>query len=289
MKIGYLGPPGSYSYEAACRFSLHMPGAAEYVPMSGFSAIIDGVELGQLHYGIIPIENSTHGAVASAMDMLMRLKQSTVCGEMVFDIEHCLLTVTPNPDRMRYVFSHEQALAQCQGFFVDRHPQIEFIHCSSTSQACELAKQKGELYGAVASKAAAQLYNLSIVAENIQDNLFNQTRFLIIGVEKLEPTGSDKTSIVFAFHDDCPGNLFNVLKSFANQGINLTRIESRPAKHIMGKYMFYIDFLGHVNDEISAVTLAEIDRQVSWLKILGSYPVCKPEAGMAGEKTCCGI
>lgn len=271
MKIGYLGPPGSYSYEVAVQQAAKVSEAAECIAMPNFSAIIEGVEREELDNGIIPVENSTHGAVASAMDMLINLHQSTVCGEVVLDIEHCLLS-TGDVESIRHVFSHEQALEQCRGFFGSQYPHIELIHCASTSQACELARKNGAAYGAVASRAAARLYDLTVAVQNIQDNAFNQTRFLLIGRQRPEPTGRDKTSIVFAFHDDCPGSLFSVLKSFAGRSINLTRIESRPAKHIMGKYIFYIDFEGHSQDKVSAATLAEISGQVSWLKVLGSYP-----------------
>lgn len=273
MKIGYLGPPGSYSYEVACQYAAETAGEAKCIAMPSFSSIIEGVEQGQLDTGIIPIENSTHGAVASVMDLLANLRQSTVCGEMVLDIEHCLLTQGTSIESIKHVFSHEQALEQCRGFFSSQHPHMELISCSSTSQACEMARKYGNAYGAVASRAAAQLYDLAVAAQNIQDNAFNQTRFLVIAVTKTKPTGRDKTSIVFAFPDDCPGSLFNVLKAFASRNINLTRVESRPAKHIMGKYIFYIDFSRHVDEQISIAALAEISEQVCWLKVLGSYPI----------------
>lgn len=272
MKIGYLGPPGSYSHEAACQYASVLNDSAACIAMSSFSEILEGVELGYLNSGVIPVENSTHGAVASAMDMLVNLNKSTACGELVLNIEHCLLNTNGRIEDIEYVFSHEQAFEQCREFFFKNYPHIEFIRCSSTSQACELAQNKGSKYGAVAGEPASKIYGLTVVKQNIQDNVFNQTRFLIIGGIKSEPTGLDKTSIVFAFHDDYPGSLFGVLKSFASNGINLTRVESRPAKHIMGKYIFYIDFCGHVEDKASAAALMDIDGQVNWLKVLGSYP-----------------
>ena len=273
MKIGYLGPLGSYSHEAACQYASISSDPAECIAMPSFSAIIEGVELGYLDSGVIPVENSTHGAVASAMDMLVKLNKGTACGELVLNIEHCLLNISGCIDDIKYVFSHEQAFEQCREFFFNNYPHIEFIRCSSTSQACEMAQQKGSSYGAVAGQPASQIYGLNVVEQNIQDNVFNQTRFLIIGGKQSKPTGIDKTSIVFAFHDDYPGSLFGVLKAFASNGINLTRIESRPAKHIMGKYIFYIDFSGHVEDKASTAALKEIGGQVNWLKVLGSYPV----------------
>lgn len=273
MKIGYLGPSGSYSYEVACRYAESVDTISDCVALPNFAAIIDGVEQGRIDSGIIPVENSTYGAVATAMDMLLNLHKGTICGEMVLDIEHCLLSMSKRMADIRYVYSHEQALEQCRRFFGENCPQVELVHCSSTSQACELARKNGTAYGAVAGKTAAQLYGLHVAAQNIQDNAFNQTRFLIIGEKRIEPTGRDKTSIAFAFPGDCPGSLYNILKSFANRNINLTRIESRPAKHTMGKYIFYIDFLGHCQHEQGAGILQEISGQVDWLKVLGSYPM----------------
>lgn len=274
MKIGYLGPPGSYSYEVALQYADELAGAAECIGLPDFSSIIEGVECGKLDTGIIPIENSTHGAVAPVMDMLVGLERSAICGEWVLTIEHCLLSLG-NGDNIKYVYSHEQALEQCRGFFRRQYSHVELISCSSTTQACQLAKDNGDAYGAVASRAAGELYGLKVAAQNIQDNLFNQTRFLLLAVNRTEPTGRDKTSIVFAFHDDRPGSLFSVLKSFAESHINLSRIESRPAKHIMGKYIFYIDFCGHAEDNTSRAILKEISAQVSWLKVLGSYPASR--------------
>lgn len=271
MKLGYLGPAGSYSHEVACQYSANAENELQLIALPTFSAIIEGVERGSIDSGIVPIENSTHGAVTAVMDNLVNLINGTVCGEIVLNIEHCLLSAG-DAGEIKYVFSHEQALGQCYEFFRNRYPHLEFIQCGSTSQACEMAKKNGSAYGAIAGKPAAKLYGLAAVAENIQDNDFNQTRFLIIGSEPPMPTGQDKTSIVFAFQDDCPGSLYGILKSFALRGINLTRIESRPAKHTMGKYIFYIDFNGHAKAESCNAALQEVTDQVSWLKILGSYP-----------------
>lgn len=290
MKIGYLGPPGSYSHDATCRYIHALAEDAQDVAMPSFAAIIEGVEQGTLENGMIPVENSTHGAVPAVMDMLLKLKKSNVCGELVLTVEHCLLSVNPDINTIRHVFSHEQALEQCREFFSRYYPHIECTPCASTSQACELACEKGAGYAAVAGKLAAGLYDLKIAAQNIHDNCFNQTRFLLLGTQPPSPTGRDKTSIVFAFHDDYPGSLFSVLKSFADRSINLTRIESRPAKHIMGKYIFYIDFAGHAADPSIALLLTEIGKQVNWLKVLGSYPAASDTSEeTAGGQLCSAI
>ena len=275
MKIGYLGPVGTYSYEAACLYTEKLNDKFDCVALPNFLAIIDGVEKETLDRGIIPVENSTHGAVATAMDTLLHVNKSKVCGEITLKVEHYLLGSAKNMKDIRCVYSHEQALEQCSQFFYKTHPHIEIIYCASTSQACALALKNGNEYGAVASKLAARRYNLNILAQTIQDNPFNQTRFLTIGAVSPEISGFDKTSIILAFSDDCPGSLYGVLRSFASRGINLTRIESRPAKHNVGQYIFYIDFRGHSQDEKGREVLSELKTQVSWLKVLGSYPIDK--------------
>ena len=273
MKLGYLGPPGSYSHEVACRYAKNSPAPVECVPLPNFSAVVEGVEQGRLDYGLLPVENSTYGAVATAMDMLLNLNNGLVCGEAILDIEHCLLGTGPGTEKIQYVYSHHQAWEQCRRFFSDQYPHIEFIPCLSTSQACQLAISTGPAYGAVASRTAASLYRLSVLAESIQDNAFNQTRFLFIGHQPMPPSGRDKTSIVFAFADDQPGCLYGILQCFAERRINLTRVESRPTQKMLGEYLFYIDFLGHNQDELGKNALQEISNKVRWLKVLGSYPV----------------
>lgn len=273
MKLGYLGPLGSYSYEAACLHAKNAVEPVESIALPSFAAIIDGVEQGWLDGGILPVENSTHGAVATAMDILLKLKRGSVGGEIVLNVEHCLLGKGYKREGIKHIYSHEQALAQCSNYFAVHYPSADFIACASTTQACELVQNGETACAAIAGKMAARHYNLAVLDTNIQDNVFNQTRFFLIGREQPEPTGQDKTSIVFAFPDDCPGNLYKILKSFAAVGVNLTRIESRPAKQLMGKYIFHLDFLGHRQETVIAALLTKLKGQVSWLKVLGSYPV----------------
>ena len=287
MKIGYLGPVGTYSYEAACLYAESLDGKFDCVALPNFLAIIDGVEKKTIDRGIIPVENSTHGAVATAMDTLLHVRKSKVCGEITLKIEHCLLGRAKKMEEIRCVYSHEQALEQCSQFFYKTNPHMEIIYCASTSQACALALKNGSAYGAVASKSAAQRYNLTVLAQKIQDNPFNQTRFLIIGDASPGITGFDKTSIILAFSDDRPGSLYGVLRSFASRGINLTRIESRPAKHNVGQYIFYIDFQGHQHEAKGHDVLNELETQVSCLKVLGSYPMDnwqKQKTGSANDR-----
>ena len=275
MKLGYLGPIGSFTYEAAVVYSERLGNDVKLVAMSSFADIIDGVEAGTVDGGMLPVENSTYGAVATAMDLLLNLQKSAVCGEYVLDIEHCLLSSGNSADEIRYVYSHEQALEQCHNFFRREHPRIELVSCTSTSQACKLALAGGDYHGAVASSKAAAMYSLNVLAKNIQDNPCNQTRFLYIGKQKSHPTGDDKTSIAFSFAEDRSGCLYGVFKLFAEMNINMTRVESRPAKQIVGEYIFFVDFIGHQDQpEIQAV-LTAIQNQTAWLKVIGSYALAR--------------
>lgn len=275
MKIAYLGPEGSYSQEAAQEYiNKYNPGQHTFTPVASFSEVIEQVEEGKTDYGILPVENSTYGAVATAMDLLLKLDKSTVIGEFVLDIHNNFLSTTADASQVKYVYSHEQAIEQCHEFFEKNYPNIEFIRCPSTTQACILAQKGGAEYGAVAGKRAAALYGLHTIHESIQDNAFNQTRFLVISKQAHHPSGNDKTSIVFSFlADSSAGGLFDILRAFANHKINLTRIESRPAKNSVGNYIFYIDFLGHYKDNFWKAAYEEMKPNLSWMKVMGSYPI----------------
>jgi len=271
MELGYLGPEGSYSYEAALSYSRD----SKLVSMKTFSHIIDGVEKDIIEKGILPMENSTEGAVTSVMDALLNMNEVSIQDEIIIPVTHNLFGTDDKIDEIRFVVSHFQAIRQCHDFFENRYPDINLLSCESSSIACNIAKEKGSQYGVIASKYAGDKYKLKLIASDIQDNLSNETRFVIIGKNRPEPTGYDKTSIVFSFYKDKPGNLFSVLKIFAEAGINLTRIESRPEKKEIGKYKFYIDFVGHAMDSSVNKALNEIKKGTKIFRVLGSYPVHK--------------
>lgn len=269
MELGYLGPEGSYSYIAAN----HYAGDGDIIAMKTFRQIITAVEEGTIEAGMLPIENSTEGAVTQVMDGLMNTVTSKIQGEMILQVRLNLLSVGENIEELRYVLSHPQPLEQCREFMVNHFPQVVLRPCGSTSEACKIAREEGKEYGAIANSWAAENNGLKILHRDIQDNANNQTRFIIIGRENTEPTGRDKTSIAFSFHDDFPGSLHSVLREFAEEKINLSRIESRPAKTELGKYIFYIDFHGHQEDIKSKKVLNNIERITNKLKIFGSYPI----------------
>ncbi|AOY75815.1 prephenate dehydratase [Clostridium formicaceticum] len=271
MKLGYLGPEGSFSYTAAVQYAPD----ATLVGMKTFKEIIAAVEERKIDQGILPIENSTEGAVTQVMDALMDTKVSKIQAEMILQIRHNLLSVEENIEEVSYVLSHPQPLEQCREFFAKHFPQITLIPCESSSSACRIAKEKGKSYGAIGNSWAGKNNGLKVLYKDIQDNVHNQTRFVIIGEGMTAPTGNDKTSIVFSFHNDAPGSLYSVLKEFAEENINLSRIESRPAKIELGKYIFYIDFHGHQEDLKSKKVLQRIMKKINKLKIFGSYPIGK--------------
>ena len=283
MEMGYLGPEGSYSHGAALAYGSEVTG----IPMQSFSEIFEAVEAGKIKMGILPIENSTEGAVTMVMDGLIHTKRIQIIGELVFEIRHHLLSIGKNTEELQVVLSHPQALEQCREFFRKNYPNIRLLACESSSQACITAKNKGPSYGAIGNKLAGERYGLNILSDQVQDNLMNQTRFIVIGREDTKATGRDKTSIAFSFHDDHPGSLYEVLREFAKDNINLTRIESRPAKAELGKYVFYIDFHGHKNDPKIQGILKSIEKITRWVKILGSYPL-GAEEGMQ-QRTRVGV
>ncbi|AOT70488.1 prephenate dehydratase [Geosporobacter ferrireducens] len=273
MEIAYLGPEGSYSHGAALAYI----SGATAIPMQSFSEVFEAVETGKIKMGILPIENSTEGAVTMVMDGLLHTKRAQIIGELVFEIRHHLLSTGKNVEDIQCVLSHPQAIEQCREFFRKNYPSIRLLASESSSQACITAKNKGITYGAIANKVAGERYGLNILSDQIQDNLMNQTRFIVIGRKETSATGRDKTSIAFSFHDDHPGSLYEVLREFAERDINLTRIESRPAKAELGKYVFYIDFHGHQKEVMIQEVLEKIQNITRWVKVLGSYPLSAEE------------
>lgn len=270
MKLGYLGPEGSYSYEAAKTYAPH----AELLPMVSFYEIVEGVEEGSIDEGILPIENSTEGAVTPVMDGLLKTNEAKIAGELVLPIHHNLISLNDNIEEIEYIYSHPQAIEQCREYFRKHIPKASLISCESTSLACGKAKEKGKSFAAIANKESAVIYNLNILKSNIQDNILNQTRFVIISKDPALECNPCKTSIAFAFSNDRPGSLYKVLKEFGDEDINLTRIESRPAKTEIGKYVFYIDFIGTPKDIIIEEILDKIKDMTVVLKVLGTYTTC---------------
>ncbi|MEM3831995.1 MAG: prephenate dehydratase [Thermoprotei archaeon] len=267
IRVGFQGEHGAYSEEALLsRFPNSEP-----IGYKSFREVFDAVEKNECDFAVIPIENSLEGAIGEVHDLLFEYPLM-VRGEIILRIKHNLL-VLPGVmfDDIKDVYSHPQALIQCSSF-ITRY-RLNPIAVYDTAGAAKLLREKNDIHSAViASKRAAEIYGLAILMEGIENNINNYTRFLIIGTEDIKnPTGSDKTSIIFGVHH-VPGALYRALESFAKRNINLTRIESRPSKRKPWEYLFYVDFEGHRFDKEVSSALQELQQVTSIIKILGSYP-----------------
>ena len=254
--IYYLGPEGSYSHEAALLLD------EDAIAVKSIKEVFQNSRNGR---GIVPWENSIEGSVGETLDLLLE-SEVHVVGEVNLQISHCLLGYENETNRI--VYSHPQAIGQCREY-LERN-NLEPIPVSSTAYGVLEAKKKRAL--AIGSLQAAKVYGIPILEKGIQDRRDNSTRFAVLGSEGSEPTGRDKTSIIFSTLNDKPGVLYRVLAIFADYGINLTRIESRPTKRYLGEYLFHIDCDGHRKDSVVSAALSKVKEQTSFLKILGSYP-----------------
>lgn len=189
-------------------------------------------------------------------------------------IHHGLFNLSGRLEDIKYVYSNAQPLEQCKKNLLGALPNCVLVECPSTTQACEIAREKGPEYGAIVGEQAGALFGLKLVRGAFQDNEKNATRFVILKKQgRMEPTGVDKTSIAFTFHEDRPGSLYEVLQEFAFEKINLSRIESRPMKEELGKYVFFVDFLEHIENPKVFELLERVKKRVFSLKVLGSYPI----------------
>ncbi|SMP68160.1 prephenate dehydratase [Anoxynatronum buryatiense] len=268
MICGYLGPQGSYSYLALTE------GFPEMTPEAcdTFSEIIEKVDTGAIAAGLLPVENSTEGAVTAVMDSLLTLQHGAIQAEVIYTVCHHLFMAEKDEAAMNTAYSHPQAIEQCRHFFRTHYPGVKLVPCESTSTACLLAKEAGNGTAAIASRWAGLHHGLKPVRGNIQDNRFNQTRFVLLGTGTPQPTGNDKTAIAFSFHRDTAGNLYEILKIFAEANVNLTRIESRPAKMELGQYVFFIDFEGHQQEPAIGAILEKLRLLTRTFIIFGSFP-----------------
>lgn len=269
MRIGYLGPEGTFSEEA-----LHTwPGkkGAEEVPYPLLPELIESIASGTIDKAIVPLENSIEGTVYLCLDALMEFEELNIEGEIIIPIEHHL-AARPETKTIEAIFSHPQALAQCRRFIKQQFPQAKLHPTASTAEAARLVSQKRGPFAAIASQRAIQLFDLHIVSSQIQDYPGNKTRFVVLGKEPSPPTGRDKTSLVFALLGNRPGILYEALAEFAHRSIDLTKIESRPTKQELGEYLFYIDCQGHQDEEPLRTAINCLRRQSSFLRVLGSYP-----------------
>ena len=268
--IAYLGPAGTFSETAAQQlFGKH----GNYVPCDSFEIVIAQVEAGKASAGVLPIENSSEGTVYRVLDLLADTSLK-IQSEVLLPIHHQLLSMADNLEDITEVLAHPQALDQCRQWLTAHLPQASRREASSNAAAAQYAARHTHI-AAIAGAAAAKRYNLPIMAAGINDNPNNTTRFIAVGkTTAVAPAGYDKTSVVCTIPHQ-PGSLHTLLGIFAKHGINLAKLESRPAESHAWEYLFYIDFEGHAQDPPVAAALAETERYSVSYKLLGSYPRAK--------------
>lgn len=266
LKVGYLGPEGTFTQAAALK---HFGHSVHAQPFGAIGDIFREVEAGACEYGVVPVENSTEGVVNHTLDMFLR-SPLRIAGEVTLRIHHHLLSKAVDLSAIRRVYSHQQSLAQCRGWLDRLLPNAERVAVSTNADAAKLAASHPDT-AAVASEAAAELYALRILAQRIEDEPGNTTRFLVIGPEDSPPSGHDKTSMLLSCRNEA-GGLNQLLTPFAKQGISMTRIESRPSRQGVWDYVFFVDVCGHRQSPEVAGALAELKQVANLCKVLGSYP-----------------
>lgn len=267
-RVAFLGPLGTFSYEAV---RAHFGEQIGFVPLASIPAVFEAVASGDAVRGVVPIENSIEGGVTFTQDTLLEMPLG-MCGEVMVDIEQCLLTNAADAMRIERVYSHPQPLAQCRKWLTKHLPRAVQIPTASTVEAAELVKNDASA-GAIASRLAAELVGVRVAAVAIQDRKPNVTRFVIIATEGVrpEPTGNDKTSLVFSTPDE-RGALVRALSLFDRAGINLCRIESRPRGGETWQYVFFVDLEGHADDENVRRALTQLQTESEMVRVFGSYP-----------------
>jgi chorismate mutase / prephenate dehydratase len=266
MRVAFLGPEGTFSQEAVMK---HFGSMAPSAPCASIDEVFRSVESGQTGYAVVPVENSTEGAVGRTLDLLLSTP-SRVCGEVLLAIRQCLMSRTKAVSAVRKVYSHTQSLAQCQRWLARHLPQAEQIPVVSNAEAARLAaRERGA--AAIASKTASELYGLQLLARNIEDEPKNTTRFLVIGTHQCEPSGKDKTSLILSTRN-VPGAMHELLTPLEINRVSMTKLESRPARTGLWEYVFYVDIEGHAAEANVARALAELERKATLFKNLGSYP-----------------
>lgn len=270
--LAYLGPAGTFSEEIALKYTRGT--CLEPKPYSAIDQIFLAVEKKEAACAVVPIENSLEGTVNLTLDLFSRGTPVKIRGELLLKVKHCLLA-RPGEDlgKIQEIYSHPQALAQCRLFLDKNLPGAARISTSSTAEAVKLVSQS-EGKAVIASRRAAELYNLEVLRENIQDESPNITRFLLLALQDAPRTGYDKTSLLMGL-PDYPGSLYHALGVFARHMINLTKIESRPVRGDLGKYIFFLDVEGHRSEQTVVEALKELREIALFVNILGSYPLAR--------------
>jgi len=275
IKIAYLGPQGTFTEEALNKYisDIKSEDEIEKIPYATMQEVIKSVDRGETVEGIVPIENSLEGSVNITLDFLTFESEAKIIREITIPIRHSLIGKEKVAvSKIKKIISHPHATAQCKNFISAYLKDTEIIAANSTAEAIKMLQETDNSVAAIGTETAAKIYGLKIIKKDIEDNKENKTRFIFLGNSIQAKTGKDKTSIVCFLKEDRPGSLFTILKEFAERNINLTRLESRPAKKDLGDYVFLIDIDGHLHDREIFEALEVLRKTVYLVKILGSYP-----------------
>jgi chorismate mutase/prephenate dehydratase len=267
LTVAYLGPEGTFTEAAAFK---RFGSAIQEQSCTTIDEVFRTVASGSAHYGIVPVENSTEGAVGRTLDLLLE-SPLQICGEVMLAIHQCLLGRFSKLGSIKSVYSHPQSFGQCQGWLNTNLPRATRVPVASNAEAARLAGENPHS-AAIAGSQAAALFGLKLLVENIEDDASNTTRFLVLGTQHVAPSGKDKTSLAMSAANR-PGAVHDLLVPLAKHGVSMTKLESRPARSGMWEYVFYVDIEGHQDDAKVASALAELKKVASFVKVLGSYPV----------------
>ncbi len=266
LQVAYLGPEGSFTQAAALK---QFGGSVNTQPMTTIADVFHAVETGNACYGVVPVENSTEGMISHTLDRFIN-SPLKINGEVTLRIHHYLLSKAKDLNSVERVYAHPQALAQCRQWLSENLPNCELISVNSNSEAAKKVANEVNA-AAIAANRAAEIYQLSVLGSNIEDEADNTTRFLVIGSQDVGPSGVDKTALLVSTKNK-PGALQTLLKPLADSGISMTRIESRPSRKGVWEYVFFIDIDGHCQDKAVSDALILLEQESSMCRVLGSYP-----------------
>jgi chorismate mutase/prephenate dehydratase len=269
LKIGFLGPEGTFTQTAVFK---HFGHSVRALPFHTIDEVFQEVECGAADFGVVPIENSTEGSVNNTLDMFLT-SPLKIGGEIELKIEQHLMGKMQGLDNIRRICAHEQSLAQCRGWLREYLPHVELIGMSSNAAGARRARDEDGT-AAIGPEVAADVYELKIMVNNIEDRPDNATRFLVVGRNLLAASGDDKTTLMFSTDDTAGGAgvLHHLLQPLAEQGVSMTRIESRPSQRKNWDYVFFVDIEGHAEDAPVAAALAKLEKNSSLFRVLGAYP-----------------
>jgi chorismate mutase/prephenate dehydratase len=268
LKVAFLGPEGTFTQTAVLK---HFGHSVRGLPLSSIDEVFHEVEAASADFGVVPVENSTEGTVNHTLDRLLN-SPLKICGEAELRIHHSMMGKMGSLGRIVRICSHPQSLAQCRGWLDDHLPNVERIPVSSNAEGARRARDE-QGTAAIAGETAAEVYDLKILAAQIEDRPDNTTRFFVLGRKLFTPSGADRTTLLVSIsHTDSPGALYRLLEPLAEHNVSMTRIESRPSHRKKWDYVFFIDIEGHADDSHVTKALKELQKRSSLFRVLGSYP-----------------